>query len=401
MPTFEFIARRGPGESTSGLLEADNRREALEKLSAKGFYPLRITEFEERGGRRWILFKAVSTKDLAFFTRQLADLLESNVPLLRALELLQEQTENATLKRLLQAIMEQIRGGKSFSKALESYPDLFSSLYIHLIYAGELGGMLPVILGRLADFIEQEDEFQSRILAALAYPSFVVLIGGVTVIFLMIFVVPRLSSMFTETGQGMPWMAQGLSSVSHLLSSWQGMLLLSLLVTMGLWGAAHSPHRTKTFLSRALARIPIWGSVMRKGMLARFTRTLAMLLAGGVPIIRALKVVSHVLDHPLFAEQIQKVTREVEQGKSFSESLRGTALFPVFICQMIAIGEEANTLEKVLEKVSATYERETDRAMKVATSLLEPVMIVGVGGVIGVIVIGMLLPIFQISTFVK
>jgi type II secretory pathway component PulF len=305
------------------------------------------------------------------------------------------------MARLIQAVLEHVKGGKSFSEALKQFPRVFSPLYVNLVKAGEVGGMLDQTLDRLARFMEQEEDFRSRLLAALAYPLLIVAVGLLTVIFLMVFVIPRLSAMFVDSGQGLPWIARMLTAISHMIASPAGGILF--VVTGGsLWAMLYrKPEEAKVLINRALFKLPLCGTVLQKGILARFTRTLAMLLTGGVPVIQALEVVSAVLDHPEFSRQVQQVAREVEQGENLSTCLKRAGMFPPFVCQKIAIGEESNTMEKALEIISVSYERETDRAMKLATSMLEPLMILGVGSVIGVIVIGMLLPIFQISTFVK
>ncbi len=401
MATYQYKAKKGPDEATAGLVEAETRGEALEKLSQRGYFPLELREYAESGRSPWAFRASITKKDLGFFTRQMADLLESNVPLLRALQLTREQSERPALARMIDVLQDQVRGGSSLSEALKKFPRSFSPLYVNLIYAGEVGGVLNQTLGRLAMFLEQEEEFRSRLAAALAYPALILAVGGLSVLFLMVFVVPRLTSMFLDSGQGMPWIARALQAVSQSLTSVTGAAALALGLGASGWALIQAPQSVRAWIAHALLRAPLWGSVLKKGMIARFARTLSMLLEGGVPILRALEVVSHVLDHPGFRCPMRQALEAVEQGSALSESLKRTGLFPALVCQMIAIGEEANTLERALEKIAAAYERETDRAMKLATSLLEPVMILGVGSVIGVIVVAMLLPIFEISTFVK
>jgi len=403
MATYEYRAKQGPGQdSVTGVLEAESRLVALDKLSQQGYFPLSVEEIIAASKKsRWTFRNPVPRKDLSLFTRQLADLLESEVPLLKALRLTERQTTNPALLQVLREILEQVKGGKSFSQALQDYPSLFSSLYVSLIYAGEVGGNLSLTLSRLADFIEQEEEFKSRLTAALAYPLLIAVIGLGSIVFLMAFAVPRLASMFTDLGQRMPWITRVLTHISSGLVDYGVWLILLLPMGWFLFRQGGPLTTLKVKISNALIRIPIWGPVIQKSVIARFARTLAILLSGGVPITESLRVVSDVLDHPALKDRILAVASEVEQGKSLSESLKKVSDFPMFICHMIAVGEEVNTLEKSLNKVAATYERETDRAMKLATSLLEPMMILVMGSVVGVIVIAMLLPIFQVSAFVK
>lgn len=402
MLTFEYRARSGPGQEVQGRLEAESRLAALDKLSAQGYFPLSLQEDADPSThRRWRLLDSVPRKDLCLWTRQLADLLESEVPLVKALGLVQEQTDNPHLARLIRNILENVRGGKPFSEALKDHPRVFPPLYISLIYAGEVGGTLSVTLARLANFLEEDQDFKSRVQAALAYPILIAAVGIGTVFFLMVFAVPRLAAMFTDLGQGMPFITRVLTRASEGLTSYGGQALLAL--TLGgilAWRKGAGPL-FKKFWGRTLVRIPFWGPVAKKSVIARFARTLATLLSGGVPIVEALRVVSQVLEEPVLQDQILGVARQVEEGRSLAVSLQEVPDFPVFIRHMISVGEEVNTLEKSLHKVAAAYERETDRAMKLATSLLEPCMILLIGSIVGVIVVAMLLPVFQISAFVK
>lgn len=400
MAVFQYQAKRGPRDLIDGVIEADSQAQALGRLTAQGLFPLRVNERRvlSTGPAFW---RSVRSQHMALFTRQLADLLESNVPLLRALALAEAQAAHPALQDILRVIGDRVRGGKSLSESLSEFPDCFPPAYVHLVYAGETGGMLALTMDRLAGFMEQEEEFRARLRAALAYPLFIAGIGGLTVIFLLLFVVPRLTGMFADTGQSLPWMAQALAWTSQVLSSVQGSLVLCVGVG-GMGGLLYrAPHKLRVFLIQALFRVPVWGAVMTKSMLARFAKTLAMLLSGGVPVVRALEVSAHALSHPAYRGRLARVIESVRQGASVSGGLEETALFPAFVCQMIAIGEEANTLEKALEKIALAYDRQTDRAMKLATSLLEPLMIFAVGAVIGAIVIGMLLPIFEMSASVK
>jgi type II secretory pathway component PulF len=401
MTTYLYKAKTGLAKTVTGLLEAETRTDALEKLSGQGYFPFELKPYAEPDGIRTRMIPSISKKDLAFFTRQMADLLDADVALPRALSLTHEQAANPALRRLIDSIRNAVQGGAALSEALRANPRVFPPLYVNLIHAGETGGMLSQTLNRLAAFMEQEEEFRSRLWAALAYPLLILAVGGLTVLFLMMFVVPRLSAMFLDSEQGMPWMARILSGASAALTSGKAELALAIPAGFIAWQVYRAPDRIRTGIERAVFHLPLWGPVLTKSMIARFARTLSMLLAGGVPALPALKVAAGILEHPEFRRQALVVTQSVEQGDVLSESLRGTGLFPAFVCQMIAIGEETNSLERALDKIAATYERETDRAMKLAVALLEPAMILAVGSVIGVIVIAMLLPIFEISTYLK
>jgi len=402
MASFRYKAKTAPGSVVEGILEADSRLVALDKLVGQGYFPMEVRPNEKPttvSKIPWVT--PYSRKALTLFTRQLADLLESGVSLPQALGLIAEESENAAWAQLIQRILSDVQGGKPFSQTLKEYPEIFSPLYISLVYAGETGGTLAVTLGRLADFIEQEDDFRSRLYAALAYPFMIVLVGIGAIIFLMTFAVPQLAAMFTDLGRPMPLATRCLMCLSDWTISAGRWLPVALVLVVFLLSQSKVRKKIKNMWGQLMLHMPVWGSVLRKSIIARFARTLATLLAGGVPIIEALHVVSDVLDHPAMKKRILHVTAEVAQGHGLSESLRGAPEFPGFIRHMISVGEAVNTLEKSLNKVAGAYERETERAMKLATSILEPVMIILIGSVVGVIVIAMLLPIFQMSAFVR
>jgi len=334
------------------------------------------------------------------WTRQLSDLLDSGVPLLTALEVVENQTENRWMQGVSSDIRLQVKNGASLSEAMRTYPDVFSSVYTSLIRAGEVGGFIGQTLSRLSEFAEGEHELRSKVLSAMAYPLLIVIVGAGTVLFLMSFVVPKLAGMFADMGQNLPLITRILAQVSAICTSYGWVGLLLAVGSVAAFRMGKGWERGRFYFDRMLVRLPVWGTVVKKVAIARLARTLGMLLSGNVPILEALRVVSGTLNHPVLQDQLRCATQSVQEGKGLAESLKGAPDFPPFICNMIAIGEEGNSLEKSLHKVAATYERDSDRAIKLMTSLLEPLMILGVGSIIGIIVVAMLLPIFQIHTFV-
>jgi len=403
MATFIYQAKAGPQKIVEGLLEAESRQGALDKISKMGYFPVRVDESGEEKERQSSLpfMRRVGIMDLSLFTRQLSDLLESGVPLMKALRVVEDQTENKKLSQIIREIRAQVKDGKSLSDGMKSYPDVFSNVYTSLIRAGEVGGILGSTLSRLSEFAEGEDELRSKVIAAMAYPALISIVGVGTVLFLVAFIVPRLAGMFADMGQSLPWMTVLLTRASGLLTRywWAGILLAG--GGIAALSAGSRKEKGRLFLDKAVLRMPLWGTVIKKVAIARFARTLGMLLTGGVPILDALKVVTGALNHAVLEEQLGNAAQSVQHGASLSESLKGMPDFPAFICNMIAVGEEGNLLEKALFKVAVTYERQADRAVKMMTSLLEPLMILAVGSVIGFIVIAMLLPIFQIHSFMK
>lgn len=402
MTVFFYRAKQGPQRLVEGLMEADSRAAALEKISGQGCFPLLVEEKREEHRRKGLasFFRRVPSKDVSLFTRQLSDLLESGVPLLRALRVTREQTENALLAEILGEMVSRIEGGDSLSGVLKRYPRVFSPLHVSLARAGEAGGTLGALLQRLSDFTEQEDEIRSKVQTAMAYPVFILAMGLGTVLFLVSFVVPRLADLFADMGQNLPLMTRVVVQASDGVTAfWWGLLVLAAILP-ALWRGERK-EKWKMGWERLVLKVPLWGGLVRKTALARFTRTLGTLLAGHVSLIEALQVSAGVIQNAQMRDQLLQAAKRVQDGASLARSLRDLPDFPVFLSNMVAVGEEGNSLDRSLQKVAATYERDLERTLKVATSLMEPVMILGVGLVIGFIVVALLLPIFQIPTFVK
>jgi type II secretory pathway component PulF len=395
MPTFRYRAKSAPGQSVDGVVEAENRLAALEKLSKLGYFP---TSVDENVAQTSPGTGKISQKDLALFTRQLADLLDAGLPLLKGLRVATDQTPNPRLATILRDVGDRVEGGASLAEALRVYSDVFTPVFVGLVHAGEVGAFLGDALERLADLAERQDELRSRIQTSLAYPGLILLTGVGTVLFLLVYVVPKLATVFEEMGQELPWVTRLLVSVGRGLSSPVGLLMVGgaaagLVLTRKKWKAWLS--------SRSLDRIPVWGPLAKKAALARFGRTFSVLLSSGVPILDSLQISSDVLGHPDLSKHLLAARGRVGEGESLAESLRAAGGFPPFVANMIAVGEEGRSLARSLDKVATTCERDCDRAIKVFTALLEPLLILGVGTVIAFIVLSMLLPIFQMSTFVR
>ena len=282
--------------------------------------------------------------------------------------------------------------------ALRAYPTVFSPVFLGLIRAGEVGSFLGGALERLADLAERQDELRSKIQTSLAYPGLILLTGIGTVVFLLAYVVPKLATVFEEMGQELPWATRLLVETGRGISSPGGLLV----VGGGLAGIYLGRHHIESwFKSCTLARVPVWGPLSQKAALARLGRTLSVLLGSGVPLLDSLQIAAGAVGHPLLGEKLSEVRRRVSQGESLADGFRNTGGFPLFVANMIAVGEEGRSLGRSLDKVAASCERDCDRALKVFNALLEPLLILGVGAVIAFIVLSLLLPIFQMSSFVR
>lgn len=407
MQKFLYKARDGNKQMLEGTLEAESEQDALNQLTQMGYFPLSLqsdrsgpppADATDRGGG---LFSRVRRRDVTLVTRQLADLLEAEVTLVRSLEVLRDQTENVKMARVVGDLTARLRDGKSLSDALGTHPRIFSPLYVSLVRSGEVGGMLPEVLSRLADFSEKEDELRGKIRSAMAYPSLILAVGMTTVAVLLAFVVPRLELLFQESGQALPMATQVMIDTSKgLLKYWplilSGIVLVGFLVKRGGLSAAD-----RTALDRLKLRIPVWGSLLRKVEIARFTRSLGTLLKHGVPILSAMGVASQAAGNRTLADDLGEVSKKLQGGSTLAQAIAANSLFPATVRQMIAVAEEAGTLDRSLLRIAETYEREAERAMKTISTLLEPAMILFVGLVVGGIVISMLLPIFQLDLMAR
>ncbi|MFH1723980.1 MAG: type II secretion system F family protein [Elusimicrobiota bacterium] len=385
-PRFSYRAKRGPQGLVRGVVEADSRKRALDMIRDQGYFPVAV---EEESRPR---FRRVRMADVALFTRHLSDLLDSGLPLLKALEVLQRQTENKRFATLLGEVQGQVKEGKALSAAMADHPAVFPPVYTSVLKAGELGGAVATVLDRLAGFYEEEIEFRSRLQSAAAYPLLVALVGVGTIGFLLTFVIPKLGEMFGEMGASLPWITRLLLDVgNHWRGSWWAWLLGLTLVGAAWWRVGPK--------GGIAWRLPVWGPIAYKAAVARFSQTLATLVANGVPLMEALRVVSKSVGHPRLQAQIDTAADAVENGSSLAAGLQGH--LPEFVCHMIAVGEEGGKLERSLEKVAAAYGKDFERTVRLVTSMLEPTMILCVGSMVGLMVLAMLLPILQIHVMVK
>lgn len=398
MPIYIYRAKKGPKDIIEDKIEAQSEKEAVEKINQMGYMPVRIQVSTAGAAEGIFTYRPqarVKPKEITIFTRQLASLLKSGVPILVALNIFREQTVNQRLNEILVNIYNMIKEGESFSSALSRYPNAFPQLYIAMIKAGEDSGTLAEALLRISEYRSKEEEVFSKLRMALAYPILMAIVGLLTIIFMLTFVIPRLASIFVSLGQELPLPTQILISTSKFLRQWWVWGIIFLLIL-----AIRQQLRMKAArlpLSKLKLRIPIFGQFIQKNELARFCRTLELLIRNGIPILRAMNIAIPVLDNEAIKIQLAKSYKELEQGGSFGKSLKGSMLFPAFMSNLISVGEESGRLDEALSEIAGSYERDTDEAMKIFSSLLEPITILVMGLIVGFIVIAMLLPVFQIN----
>ncbi len=406
MRNFRYKAKDSRKEMITGILEAETEQDALTKLSQMGYFPLSI-EREEASSEGQTdplppgFFTRIRRRDITFFTRQLADLLESGLPLMRALDVLWEQTENRRLQEVLASLVSQVREGKSFSEALALYPKIFSNLYVNMVKSGEVGGMLSEVLARLADFGEKEEELRAKVRTALAYPILILFVGMATVAVLLIFVVPKLVSLFQDVGQILPLPTRILIELSQGLVHYWWVVLSMVVLSVFLLTRGRLSQRVRLAIDGVKLRLPVWGPLIKKVEIANFARSLATLLSHGVPILQAMQVVVQATENELLRGEFERIGEQLKGGTTLSQEIRRGRMFPALVTNMVAVGEEAGNLDRSLFKIADTYEREADRAMKLMTTLVEPVMILVMGSIVGFIVIAMLMPIFEIDLLAR
>ena len=399
---FSYRAKKGPQEIIEGTVEAGTIDEAIDKLTQMGYVPVQVKEYREAKVEKVSkevshsrLFRRVRPRDLTIMTSQLASLIKSKVTLWEAVRILSEQTENPYLKKIVFHIQEEIKDGATLSQALAKYPDVFPPLYINMIRSGESGGILEESLASLANFREEEEAIKAKISSALAYPIFILIVGVITVFVLLTFAIPRLISLFNEIGQTLPLPTRLLISLSEQIRShWYWLIIIGIFFIVVGRGVK---SKKKLALDKLKLRLPLLGTLIKKTELARFCRIFRVLLCNGIPVFQAVEIAMLTLSNEIFKMELANVRRDIVDGIPLGESLKKRNLFPRFMTNMLAVGEKGGNLESALGEVARFYEREVDRITRVLTSLLEPVMILIMGLVVGFVVFAMLLPVFQIN----
>ena len=400
MPIFEYKAKRKDAQTILGRVIAENKNDAVEKISQLELIPVTIDEVSAATGQKGqVRVVRVSVKELYHFSRQLVNLLKAGVPILRALDVLSSQIKNTYFRSVLQNIHAGIAGGQTFSDCLKDYPKVFSSLYVTTVRAGEESGSLKETIAGLADYLQQQDEIASKVRTALAYPLLMVLFGIGTLIFVLTYVLPKLTTLFDSIGQDLPVPTQIVLSISSfLLNDWAWLLVAVLAITF-LFKRWSSSSVGQATLSRMTLGMPFLGEFLLKVELARFCSTLELLLKSGVTVVRAIKLAVPVISNDLIKVELARSQEDLIAGRSFGESLKKSERIPELMGHLISVGEESGALSETLHDIAVSYNQETNEIITIMTTLLEPIMIVLVGGVIGFVVMAMLLPIFQLDVF--
>ncbi|MBI3602542.1 MAG: type II secretion system F family protein [Candidatus Omnitrophica bacterium] len=404
MPIYKYRVKKGIASISDGKIEALTEKEAIEKLNQMGFMPLRLEKEVVSTQTKSVAPKVrgrIKSQEITVFSRELASLFKSGVPILNALGIIMEQSESPALRGIIQDIHDAIKEGTTFSSILTRYPKVFSPLYVAMVRTGENSSALPEVLLGITEHRIKQEKLTSRLRMAMAYPILMALVGVGTIIFMFAFVIPRLARIYVDMGQVLPLPTRILLAMSHGLSNWWLAVILVFTVFVFILRRQGKTQGGKRFWSSVSLRVPILGKFILKAELSRFCRTLGLLLKNGVAILSAIDIAIPVLDNELIKDWIGKSHRDLEQGGSFGKSLRGSKLIPLFMSNLISVGEESGKLQDALEEVGNSYEQDTEEAIMIMSSLLEPLMILIMGLMVGFIVVAMLLPIFDINTMVR
>ncbi len=408
MAVFEFRGVEvASGKSVKGFRDAENPRGLRAMLRREGILLTQATEESEREARAkrnvdpLAVFRRPSGSDVAVMTRQLATLVRAGVPLVESIQALTEQVENEQLVRILTNVRESLNEGTSFAKSLEAHPRVFQALYVNMVAAGEASGTLEAVLERLADFMEGQARLRGKVAGALAYPVLMAVIGSGLVGFLMVAVVPKVTSVFDSLGQALPWYTQLLITVSSVVAGYWWLLLGTLALSIYLFRRWKRTPKGKMRWDAFRLRAPLFGRLTQLVAVARFARTLSTLLSSGVQLLQAMEIGRHVLENARLEAVIAEAIGSIRGGESIAEPLKRSKAFPPMVTHMIAVGEKTGQLEAMLENVSRSYEADVETRVTALTSLLEPIMIVLLGGAVGFIAMAILMPLIQMNQLVE
>ena len=404
MPLYAYRGLDVDGRAVGGVLDADSPRGARQKLRRTGVFP---TDLKEERAATPLAVRAfaqrperVPAAELAAITRQFSTLVAAGLPLVEALGALAEQAERPSLARTLAQVRQEVTEGSSLADALAQHPRLFGSLYVNMVRAGEASGALHVVLDRLADYTENQARLLGKVRSALTYPAIMLLLSATILFFLLSYVVPKVTRIFQETHQQLPLPTRLLLGVSDFVAQWWWLLLMLLAaVTVGVMRWARTPSGRER-VDRLTLDVPYLGRLAQKLAVARFARTLSTLLASGIGLLPSLDIVKSIVDNTVLTRAIERARDAIREGQSIAPPLRESGLFPPLVVHMVAVGERSGQLEAMLSKAADTYDDEVENAVVALTTILEPIIIVFMGGVVLFIVLAILLPIFELNRIV-
>ena len=413
MAKFKYVALDSKGKETQGEVEADSQTAALSKIREKGFFPTSVTEFDARAQKKQgpavsaagakmelrlpSFLSRVKPKQLTAFTRQLATLVNAGLPLLRGLQVLGRQEKNPALKRAVSEMAQSIEAGSTFAEALSQHPRIFNKLFVNMVKAGEIGGVLDVVLQRLAEFMEKAQKIKGKIVSAMVYPVVVLIMATAIVTLLMVFIIPKFQDIFRDLLEGeVPALTQFVMTVSQTMTRRLPIVIIvivALVIVLKLIGKSRIGRYA---IDRIKLSIPIFGGLNRKTAIGRFTRTLGTLMTSGVPVLQALNIVRDTVQNEVISRAISLIHDNVKEGENMAPPIQASGAFPPIVVSMVEVGEETGELPEMLMKIADSYDDEVDNTVAGLTSIIEPILIICLALVVGTIVIALFLPLVSI-----
>ncbi len=400
MPVYKWEGKTGKGAVKKGEMEGPSEAAVRIHLRQQNIIPTKISSKGKEIHIPSPFKKKVKQKSVAIFTRQLATMIDAGLPLVQSLEILSSQQETKTFKNVLRGIKEDVEGGSTFAGALKKHPATFNDLYTNLVVAGEEGGILDNILNRLASYIEKSEALKKKVKSALVYPATIVAVAVIVVMILMIFVIPIFEQMFKAAGNTLPLPTLIVVTLSKMIKKYILIVIPVLILFFYLFKKYYQTQNGKSVIDRIVLKLPVFGMLIRKIAVARFSRTLGTLVSSGVPILDGLTIVSRTAGNKTIETAILNARASIREGETIAEPLGRSSIFPPMVIQMISVGESTGALDSMLSKIAEFYEEEVDVAVSNLTSLLEPLLMCFLGVVIGGVVIAMYLPIFNMASAV-
>lgn len=397
---FVWKGKTAKGETLSGEYEANDRKEVGEHLRKQRIIISSIKKKPKSIEISFLQKKTVGVKDLSVFTRQFATMVNAGLPLVQCLDVLGKQLEKPFFKKVVQEVMADVEGGTTLAEAMEKHPGVFSDLYVNMIAAGEAGGILDIILSRLAVFLEKADALQRKVKGAMTYPVIVLTVAGGACIFMLMFVIPVFAKMFSDFGGTLPAPTRIVMNLSDFLRDYWWALLVGSIISNIVFKRIRANDRGRYLTDKLALRIPVLGMVLQKSGVARFTRTLGTLIGSGVGILQGLEITSRTAGNRVMQKAIEDTSEAISRGETIAGPLKESGVFPPMVTQMISIGEQTGALDEMLSKIADFYDDEVDSAVEALTAAIEPLMIVVMGTMVGGMLVAMYLPMFKMSEIV-
>ena len=402
MPEFQWQGKSRDGMVKSGVMSAANNDAVMASLRAQSIMPTRV-RIKGKDLSEYLAFlqPSVQTKELVVFTRLFATMIDAGLPLVQCLDILGTQEENPTFKKVIMAVKADVESGSTFAEALAKHPKVYDRLYTSLVGAGEVGGVLDTILNRIAVYLEKAQALKSKVKGALVYPIAVSVVALGIVIFMLWKVIPVFEKMFADFGGVLPAPTQIVVTLSHWVQAYILYAFFGVIALVFLLRYIYSTAKGRLFFDQLFLKLPIFGDLLKKVAVARFSRTLSTMLSSGVPILDGLEIVAKSAGNVVVEREVLAAKASIAEGKTIAEPLAQSGVFPGMVVQMIAVGEQTGAVDEMLSKIGDFYESEVDTAVEALTSLLEPIMMVGLGGTVGSLLVAMYLPIFKIAETVQ